>query len=382
MKKGICGIVLLIFAIGACGKKVAAQSSQTASLSGIPVNGPFSPRELQEFTALEPIDTHAHDYLNNPIFVAMFHKLHLYVVDIIVIDPSKSGTGLPRPDESAQRKAVWDVARSSDGHAAICTSFNALKVNRPDFDETVIRQLNQDFDHGAIAVKIWKNIGMEIRDKSGIYIMPDNPVFEPIYRDIAAHNKTLIAHLAEPDQSWEPLNPASPDYKYYLGHLEWYMYNKPHAPSKEQILRARDHILEQNPTLRVVGAHLGSMESNFTDLGVHFDRYPNFAVDLAARMTYLMLLPRAEAIAFVTKYQDRLIYGTDHALFPSAASDLQKNAASWEVSYARDWRALATSDTVTFNGRNVQGLALPQPILRKLYHDNAVKWFPGILGSQ
>ncbi len=40
-------------------------------------------------------------------------------------------------------------------------------------------------------------------------------------------------------------------------------------------------------------------------------------------------------------------------------------------------------DTAVFNGRNVQGFALPQPILRKLYHDNALKWsFPGIPRSQ
>jgi len=29
----------------------------------------------------------------------------------------------------------------------------------------------------------------------------------------------------------------------------------------------------------------------------------------------------------------------------------------------------------------VPGIALPMPILRKLYHDNAVRWFPGITGK-
>jgi hypothetical protein len=27
----------------------------------------------------------------------------------------------------------------------------------------------------------------------------------------------------------------------------------------------------------------------------------------------------------------------------------------------------------------VHGLALPEPVLRKLYHENAVKWVPGIV---
>ncbi len=369
-------LLLMMFALGASSKQGVAASSLPASPLGTPVSGPFSPVELREFTALEPIDTHVHDYVNNPVFVAMFRKLHLHVLDIIVADP----TSLGLPDESVQRKGVWDAAGSSDGHVAICTFFNPFQFQQPGYDEVKIRQLNQDFDHGAVAVKIWKNIGMEILDAKGNYVMPDNPIFEPIYRDIAAHNKTLIAHLADPDQAWEPLNPSSPDYGYYSKNPQWYMYTNPQAPSKEQILRARDHILEENPTLRIVGAHFGSMEGDFDELGQRLDRYPNFAVDMAARVHYLMFLPRGKAIAFVTKYQDRLIYGTDHALIPG--EDIQRTAAGWEGGYALEWRALATSDTVVIAGHTVQGLDLPQPILRKLYHDNAVKWFPGILGSQ
>jgi hypothetical protein len=51
----------------------------------------------------------------------------------------------------------------------------------------------------------------------------------------------------------------------------------------------------------------------------------------------------------------------------------------WEDTYANDWRYLATNDTILY--KKVQGLDLPPSILRKIYHDNAVKWFPGILGN-
>jgi hypothetical protein len=54
---------------------------------------------------------------------------------------------------------------------------------------------------------------------------------------------------------------------------------------------------------------------------------------------------------------------------------------SAEASYAHDWRFLATNGTSNYRGRQIQGLALPEPILRKLYHDNAVHWFPDILGK-
>ncbi|HET7099524.1 MAG TPA: amidohydrolase, partial [Terriglobia bacterium] len=130
----------------------------------------------------------------------------------------------------------------------------------------------------------------------------------------------------------------------------------------------------------VVGAHLGSMESNFPELGRDLDRYPNFAVDMAARMPYVMMLPRQQAIAFIQKYQDRLIYGTDLNFMPGA--NPQEKIKAWEDYYARDWRFLATNDWVEYMGKKYQGLDLPQPVLEKLYHANAVHWFPGILGQK
>jgi predicted TIM-barrel fold metal-dependent hydrolase len=334
----------------------------------------FSPAELRKFAALEPIDTHTHVFQNSPALFDLLHRLHMHIVDICVVDDHSEF----QKDLGAQRGLALEVVHSSDGHASLCTTFDPYRFRDPGFSQAAIREINQDFASGAIAVKIWKNIGMELQDANGHYVLPDDPIFEPIYQDIAAHHKTLIAHVADPDTLWQPPNPAAPDYSYYMEHPEWYMYNKPNPASKQAILRARDHILEHNPNLRVVGAHLGSMEADFAEIGRHFDRYPNFAVDLAARMPYVMRQPRARIIAFITRYQDRLIYGTDLGLRPgaNAAEAMQE----WEKTYAHDWRFFATTEMVeTESHQKVRGLGLPQPILRKLYHDNAVRWFPGIL---
>jgi len=367
MEKNVCALILMLAVEG------LSFTALSQTVLGSPVTGPLTSQELQQLTALDPIDTHIHIFQRSPEFYSMLKKLNLHTLDILVID----GTAPPMNDIAWERKGAWDVAQSSGGRIALCTSFDPYKVGQPGFTKEAIRQINQDFSNGAVAVKIWKNIGMEIKDAKGKYIMPDDPAFEPIYKDIAAHNKTLIAHLAEPSSSWEAPNPASPDYDYYQSNQQWYMYSKPNAASKQQILKARDHVLEQNPNLRMVGAHLGSMEADFKQLGDHFDRYPNFAVDMAARMPYLMLKPRADMIAFVTKYQDRLIYGTDTELVPQ--EPIQKQMSEWEESYALDWRYLATSDIVDYEGRKMQGLGLPQSVLYKIYHENAVHWFPGIL---
>src|SRR5262249_7289443 len=160
--------------------------------------------------------------------------------------------------------------------------------------------------------------------------------------------------------AWLPPNPHATDISYYLQHPEWYMYKIPEAPSKEQILTARDHVLKDNPDLKVVGAHLGSMEADFPRIAADLDRYPNFAVYLTARMPYVMRLPRRDAIAFFTKYQDRIIYGTDDTLYPE--DDVQRFVRGAEATYARDWRFLSTGTTFSLHGAQVQGLALPQSI--------------------
>ena len=362
---------ILLASVAACD----SHSQQNATSWAGVVSGGFSPEELRAFAALNPIDTHSHVRRSDPAFNAMLGRLNLHLLDIVLVDDQNPEEN----DLQAERSAALNFIGGSGGRAVLCTSFDPFKMNEPGFTAAAISGLNHDFEQGAIAVKIWKNIGMEIKDAGGNYVLPDNPAFAPIYKDIAAHNKTLVAHLADPDSAWAPPNPDSPDYSYYNENPLWYMYNKPHPASKQQILRARDQILEQNPNLRMVGAHLGSMEADFHVLAQHFDRYPNFAVDLAGRMPNLAMQPRAGMIAFILKYQDRLIYGTDLELSPR--DRLQARMNFWERTYARDWRFLATGDKVDYDGITAQGLALPEPVLRKIYHDNAVRWFPGILGD-
>ena len=307
----------------------------------------------------------------------MIRRLNVRMVDIVVVDDH----GKHPATLAGQRAGALSVIAQNEDLMKLCTSFDPYKFNSPTFAADAIKEMDDDFAHGAIAVKIWKNVGMEIKDTSGRYILPDDPRLQPIYQDIAAHGRTLIAHLADPNTLWAPPNPKADDYSYYTEEEPWwYMYGKTGVNSKEAILAARDHILERNPNLRVVGAHLGSLEANFADLGAHFDKYPNFAVDISGRVPYFKMMPRADAIAFITRYQDRLIYGTDNDFEFYPSSKAKGAARKWEQAYADQYRYFATDDTVEYQGKAVQGLALPASILRKLYHDNAVKWFPGVTG--
>lgn len=358
----------LLVALASLPSRLRVSSSVSASTQQ---NSPSLEDELKPFAALDPIDTHTHVFNSDPAFPAMLTRLHLHTLDICVFtDKEPAFRNLQTEIDSAMA-----VTRESHGHVSWCTTFDPFKFGSPNFSADIVGQLDRDFKNGAIAVKIWKNIGMELKSADGKFVMPDDPGFAPIYQDIAAKNKTLIAHLAEPNSCWQPPNPESPDYSYYKEHPEWYMYKQPDHPSKERILEARDHLLAENPELRVVGAHLGSMEVDLDGLAQRFDRYPNFAVDTAARVAYLALQPHDKVRAFLIKYQDRVLYGTDLGYRPKGDSD---NLQDWQKTYLRDWRFFSTNDTVEFDGRKFQGLQLPNEVLRKLYHDNAAHWIPTI----
>ncbi|HTF72292.1 MAG TPA: hypothetical protein VK638_57465 [Edaphobacter sp.] len=154
----------------------------------------------QALTALHPIDAHAHVLESDPAITRMLERWDLHIVDILVVNDKDPAHGpLDR-----QRTAALAFIHSAHGHASLCTTFDPFRFSQPDFLKTTIAQLNQDFANGAIAVKVWKNVGMELKDSRGRYVMVDDPRLEPIFQDIAAHNKTLIAHQAEPDVAWTP----------------------------------------------------------------------------------------------------------------------------------------------------------------------------------
>jgi predicted TIM-barrel fold metal-dependent hydrolase len=361
-------VSLLMFAIAI----VVSCAAQRATAASPPAGHASEEQALKAFAALHPIDAHVHVFKNDPAFQGMLERLNVKLLNILVMDDT-----LPyRKQLQPQIDDALTLMRSSHGHIALCTTFDPYLFDSPSFSADAIKQIDQDFAAGAVAVKIWKNIGMEIKDHSGKFIRADDPKFDPIYRDIAQHGKTLLSHQAEPDVAWGPPDPADPSWSYYQENPQWYVGNKPGFPSKQVILEARDHVLANNPNLRMVGVHLGSMERDFDNIARHLEKYPEFAIDTAGRMDYLMMLSPEKVRSFLIKYQDRVVYGTDLDLLATAG--VAETLKDWQSTYARDWKFLATGETFSVEGKQVRGLNLPQPVLQKIFRSNALHWIPGL----
>lgn len=369
--RAVCFILLTLIFYAVLIRFPARRANAVLAASGEDAKAMTPEQALNAFSAIQPIDVHVHVFKTDPAFQAMLEKLQLKLLNILVVDDTQPY----RKQLAPQVDVALELARSSRGHIAWCTTFDPYKFDNPSFTADAIRHVDKNFSQSALAVKVWKNIGMELKH-NGKYVFADDAKFEPIYKDIARHGKTLMTHQAEPDVAWGPPDPSDPSWSYYQENPQWFLYKKPGAPSKQEILRARDHVLATNPQLRMVGVHLGSMEKDFDEIARHLDRYPNFAIDTAGRMEYLMLAPREKVRSFLIKYQDRVLYGTDLDVSPDA--NIQEILKDWRSAYARDWMFLASDQMVAYNGRKIRGLNLPKPVLRKIFRSNAQHWIPGL----
>jgi predicted TIM-barrel fold metal-dependent hydrolase len=226
---------------------------------------------------------------------------------------------------------------------------------------------------------------MVYKDSAGQFIMVDDPKFDPVINYIIKENKTIMAHIGEPKNCWLPLEKmtVNNDRNYFKNHPEYHMYLHPEYPSYEEIISARDRFVEKHPDMRFVGAHLGSLEWDVDELAKRLDRFPNMAVDMAARVPHLQFQSmgnRDKVRNFLIKYKDRIIYATDEGI--SKDSDAAQERKSLHDHWMRDWKYFATDEMLTVpevNGE-FQGLQLPKDVIDKIYHDNAIRWF-GIPGQ-
>ena len=73
---------------------------------------------------------------------------------------------------SGERGLLRGGGRLTKGRAAVCTTIDPYDFQSAGFAARVNSRLNADFEAGAIAVKLDKVVGMEVRRKDGTYVLP------------------------------------------------------------------------------------------------------------------------------------------------------------------------------------------------------------------
>ncbi|MCP4263462.1 MAG: amidohydrolase family protein [Planctomycetes bacterium] len=335
--------------------------------------------QLDYLKSIKKFDAHFHIRGDAPHLRKILDDLNMKVITICT-----KGTNIERMN--MQINMAKESSRKYPRYYAWITTFDVTRRNEPGWISQVKENLRDSFKHGALGVKVWKEIGMEIKNPAGKFIQIDDPMFDPIYEYMIKQRKPLIAHIGEPIQAWMPL-PIGPDGKpksYWATNPQWHFYNKPDKPSYVEIMAARDRLLAKHPQLKVIGCHLGSLEIDVDEIAKRLDRYPNFAVGIDGRTRYFMAQARDKVRKFFIKYQDRILYGTDRSAGalnrsgqPVTIQDMESDRRSILERNKQFFQYYATDDEMQWDYYTIRGLALPKEVLQKVFYDNVVLWLPG-----
>lgn len=328
---------------------------------------------MADFASVDKVDIHVHINTSDTALIdeAADDRFRLLTINVDYPD---------FPHLTEQRRVAHALIAAHPDRVAYAAAFSVQGWDAPGWQQHAIQELDSEFAHGAVAVKVWKYIGMGLRDAQGKLVMIDDPKFDPVFEFIRQRNKVLIGHQGEPRNCWLPVAQMSVnnDKEYFRDHPQYHMFLHPEMPTYEEQMAARDHMLDRNPQIKFMGAHLASLEWSVDRLAAFLDHYPNAVVDLAARMGQVQFQSnqdREKVRRFFVRYQDRLLYGTDTAqnVGDNSAELRRETHAVW----LRDWRYLNTEQTfkVPELDAPVHGLGLPKDVIRKIYSANALRWY-------
>ena len=239
------------------------------------------------------------------------------------------------------------------------------KIDEPNFGENEAERLEKAVNHGCRGLKIAKTLGLGFKDKTGKFVTVDDPRIDPIWAKCGELGIPVEIHVSDPKAFFTPIDEYNERYDELGNNPEWSFYGD-EFPSKKQILDARNRVIKKHPNTIFIGAHFGNLPEDLNVVGKWLDSYPNFYVDIDARISELGRQPYT-ARRFFLKYQDRILFGTDTPC----------NAEAYRLYF----RFLETDDEYIdptkahkLQGRwMIYGLYLPDEVLEKVYNKNALK---------
>ena len=271
-----------------------------------------------------------------------------------------------------------NIARYDDAYPGRFATFchvDWAELAAPGFGERIAAGLRASVAAGAKGLKVWKDLGLHRRDHDGTLVLLDDERLAPLWTAAAGLGIPVAVHTADPKAFFDPVDEHNERLEQLLRFPQW-SFAGPEFPAFERLIDAFEAVVAANPGTTFIGVHGGCYPENLGRVGDMLDRYPNYHIDISARLAELGRQPRA-ARALFTRHRDRVLFGTD--TFPPD-----------ERSYRLHYRFLETADEkfphdpdgVLLSGRwDIDGLDLDDETLRAVYAGNAVRLVPSLAES-
>jgi uncharacterized protein len=309
------------------------------------------------------VDMHGHARgLANPgVIEEMVGHLDAIGVEVYVAADYLRGEAL--------RRTLEAIAASDHPHRfRVMTGVSFHEADAPGWAEQAVAELEEAAALGAVGIgEIPKSLGATTRRTDGSRLRIDDPVMDPVWDAAARLGLPVLIHTAEPPAFYEPLDLENERWL----ELALFPDRRNHGPDRvdfETLMTERDNLFRRHPNTTFIAAHLGWHGNDLARAGRLLDEFPNVHYEVGAILYELGRQPRA-AREFMIRYQDRIMFGKD---------------SFQPAEYPYFWRVFETADEYFDYYRDyhafwkLYGLDLPDEVLRKLYHGNALRLLPGM----
>lgn len=303
------------------------------------------------------IDVHSHNYDTSADNIAKRVKnMDEVGVETTVILSSATGEKFDKLAELYLKKYP--------GRFLLYCGIDTQDIQNKDYPTRVVKELERCYNMGARGMGELSDKGRGFsretltgtKAKSTDYLHPDDPRLDMLWNKCATLNLPVNIHIADHPSCWTPADvhqERTPNFQRYIQHPNI-------ATSFDELINIRNRTCNRHPKTTFIFCHLGNQGHNLNELGKALDKYPNMMLDMSARHYELNRTPRAAA-AFLLKYSNRIMFGTD---LPGIMSNSM---------YENYWRLLETPDEYV-KGPSwwmLYGLNLPGSVLEPLYRGNA-----------
>jgi hypothetical protein len=190
----------------------------------------------------------------------------------------------------------------------------------------------------------------------------DSARLRPIFAELKARQMMIMTHVGDPEMWYQGKYADSAKYG-----------------TRNEHYRIWENMLEEFRGTPWIGAHMGGNPENLPRLQRLLDKFPDLSLDCSATrwIAREISLRRDEAREFFIRNADRILFGSDQVSgddrgFDFLASRWWTHRKLWETAYTGQV-PIRDPDLPLEHQPVLRGLALPDEVIQKLYHDNAAK---------
>ena len=241
------------------------------------------------------------------------------------------------------------------------------KIDDEDFAKNNVEMIKDAVKQGVIGLKVYKNLGLNLKDNSGERVKVDDKRLTPIWEVCGELNIPILIHSGEPSPFFDHIDKHNERFLHARQKPQSFR-NSDEYPSFDEVMQEQYNMFKNNPNTTFINAHLGWYGNDLDKMSAQLDDLPNVYTEIGAVIAELGRQP-IRARRFFVEHQDRVLFGKD--TYKKSEFDVY-------------FRILETSDEYFDYYRKrhahwkMYGLNLPDSILKKLYYKNARKLFPNI----